>query len=116
WSPFYSPRTHCFKFLNLKPPPGRGRSGSSTDPPPSAGDCHNCFFARGFGGQRSFGQSLPPFAHGFVIGLETHQTPGGLHQRRAQARITVLGHAALHSGVATAHPPRTQPRITTHWP
>ena len=37
WSPFCSPRTHCFKFLNLKCPPGRRRSGSSTDPPPSAG-------------------------------------------------------------------------------
>src|SRR5882724_2488078 len=68
---------------------------------------HDGFFARRSGGNRTsavrtaFGQDLPPFAYWFVIGLEADQSPSQLHQGSAQARVAMLGHAAL------------QPRITT---
>src|SRR5205807_3643861 len=46
--------------------------------------------------------------------LETHQTPGGLHQRRAQPRIAMFGHTTLQPGVAAAVLSRAQPGIAAY--
>jgi hypothetical protein len=63
-------------------------------------DGHNGFFACRPRGQGAFSQRLPPFNDWFVIGLETHQSPGQLHQRRSQTRIPVFGHTTLQSRLA----------------
>jgi hypothetical protein len=81
-----------------------------------AGQSDDGFFALGPGGELTFSQALFPFTHRSVAGLEADHSPGQFNQRSAQARVTVFGHAALHSSVATAVFAGTEPGVTGDLP
>src|SRR5438067_13934260 len=65
-----------------------------------AGHGHDGFLARRPSGEGTFSKDRSPFYNRFVIGLEADQTPGEFHQRSAQARIAMFGHATLQAAVA----------------
>src|SRR5260370_11726090 len=70
-------------------------------------DGNDGFFARRTGSERATPQHLFPFEDRLVIRLEAPESPGQLHQRRPQTRITVVGHATLQSRVAATVLSRT---------
>ena len=65
-------------------------------------------------GEGTFSEDLSPFHDRFVIGLEPNQTPGQFHQRSAQTRIAVFGHAALQSRIAAGVFAGAEPGVAGH--
>ena len=70
------------------------------------------FFALGAGGPAAAGEGGQPLFDRGIVRLETPQAPGALDQRRAQAWVAVLGHAALRAFRAAAVLAGTEPGVT----
>jgi len=77
---------------------------------------HDRFLALRAGGACSLAKNRQPFLNRWIVRLEADHAPGTLHQGRAQAWITVFGHAARDPLTPAAVFTRTQPGVRTNGP